>query len=135
MVVVYGSEMELVIAPNAQMDGVRAYLRLMRQGRGVSQQKLANAIGLSRRALIDWEVGRSDEIKTGPLMRAVDFLGASLNDIQEMVSERADTEEGRRRAFATLETSLDDTTQRRLERLRRSSNGRTALSRAGRRYL
>lgn len=83
-------------------SGLRAYLRRLRTGLGVTQEELSEAMGMSRRAVIDWEAGETKSLKNGPLIRAVRFLGASLADIEDLIEREASDEEGRIRADAWL---------------------------------
>jgi transcriptional regulator with XRE-family HTH domain len=76
-------------------DGLRAYLRALRQARKISLPTLADAIGLSRRALIDWEMGKTEELKSGPLLRAISFLDASLEHVRYLVTSEAGVAEGK----------------------------------------
>lgn len=72
------------------MDAVRAYLREMRIGRRISQDELADAIGLSRRALIDWEMGRTEDIKSGAMIKAIAYLRGAVFDIATLVDASLD---------------------------------------------
>lgn len=84
------------------MDGVRAYLLALRRGRRVSQEAFGKAIGLSRRSIIEWEKGRSDELKGSPLVRAVVFLRGSWGHIVELVEQQAGVERGEELAREVL---------------------------------
>jgi transcriptional regulator with XRE-family HTH domain len=74
------------------MAGVRGYLRRLRQERHVSQKDLAEHIGLSRRALIDWETGKTRTIKSEPLYQAVEYLDGSADQINELLGQLEVTE-------------------------------------------
>ena len=63
------------------MNALQTYIRELRIGKGLSQDALAGEIGLSRRAFINWEAGRTEGIKEGPLFKAVDILGAALHHV------------------------------------------------------
>lgn len=89
----------------ASGDGLRAYLRRLREGRDITQDVLADAMGFSRRALIDWELGETRSIKEKQLIRAMKYLGASIEDIDYLIDSDATTEEGIERAEALLLTS------------------------------
>lgn len=67
-------------------ESLRRYLRLLRNERGASQKELADAMGLSLRALVDWESGKTDDIKSIPLARALAFLQSSFADVEELLS-------------------------------------------------
>jgi transcriptional regulator with XRE-family HTH domain len=97
----------------AVTDGMRAYLREVRIQRGVSQRALAEAMGLSLRALIDWESGKTDDLKSTSLFRAASFLRASLDDIRTLIEAGADEAAGRQRATAWLSQAQE----RRIDRL------------------
>ena len=96
-------------------DGMRAYLRELRVQRGVSQRALAEAMGLSLRALIDWESGKTDDLKSTYLFRVVAFLGASLDDIRTLVEAGAGEDEGRQRAMTWLSQTQERPINRRVE--------------------
>lgn len=68
------------------MNTVQAYLRELRIGRKISQEELADAIGLSRRAYLDWESGKTEGIKDTPLFRAIDMLKAGLHHIHYLAT-------------------------------------------------
>lgn len=76
------------------MDGMRAYLRALRIRSGLTQEEAATTIGLSLRAYTDWEMGRTEEIKAGPLMKLVTAIGARLDDIKALVTSGADAAAG-----------------------------------------
>lgn len=77
------------------VDALRIYLRELRIAHKFSQDALAEGIGLARRTLIEWEMGRTDDLKSGPLVRAVSFLGASFDDVKYLVTSDADEEEAK----------------------------------------
>ncbi len=106
-------EMEDVKCMTAVTDGMRAYLREVRIQRGISQRALAEAMGLSLRALIDWESGKTDDLKSTSLFRATSFLRASLDDIRALIEAGAGEEEGRQRATVWLSQA----DQQRIDRL------------------
>lgn len=72
------------------MEAVRGYLRELRLGRAVSQDQLADAIGLSRKALIDWEMGRTEDIKTGVMLRAIRYLRGAVEDLGNLIDASID---------------------------------------------
>ena len=76
------------------VDGVRGYIRALREGRSVTQGAAAQAAGLSLRSYTDWELGRTDEIKTGPLMRLLSTLEGSAEHIRRLIEGRARVAEG-----------------------------------------
>jgi transcriptional regulator with XRE-family HTH domain len=92
-------------------DAVRAYLRDLRIGRRLSYTKFAKMIGLSRRALIGWEMGETEELKQGPLIRAVDALGASWKHLARLIEPDAGADTGRalaRERLAEIAASMTD---------------------------
>jgi transcriptional regulator with XRE-family HTH domain len=90
------------------MDALRAYIREIRIGRKVTQDELAEAMGLSRRTLIDWEMGRTEEVKSVPLFRAISYLGASAGDVHYLALAGSNAEEGRKMAQARLQGGTRD---------------------------
>lgn len=80
-----------IYAEGNVMEAVRAYLRELRIGRQISQDDLADAVGLSRQALIDWEMGRTKDIKSGSLLRAIEHLRGALTDIGTLIDASIET--------------------------------------------
>lgn len=72
---------------------LRKYLRLLRNERSASQKDLADAMGLSLRALVDWESGKTDDVKSIPLSRALTFLKGSFEDVDELLSFSGEDED------------------------------------------
>jgi transcriptional regulator with XRE-family HTH domain len=66
------------------MEAVRGYLRELRLGQHISQDKLAEVMGITKQALLDWEKGRTQDIKTGPMLKAVRYLRGRLEDIASL---------------------------------------------------
>lgn len=60
---------------------LRIYLRELRIKRGMSQERVADAIGWSSRSFSDWETGKNDDIKARYLIRLVSLLRASWEDV------------------------------------------------------
>lgn len=90
------------MAEETHMDGLRTYIRLLRQSQRVSQEQLADAIGLSRRAFIYWETGQTDDIKLTPIVKAIDYLHAPIEHVQQLVATEATAAEGEQLAQAWL---------------------------------
>lgn len=90
------------MAEETHMDGLRAYIRLLRQAQRVSQEQLADAIGLSRRAFIYWETGQTDDIKLTPIVKAIAYLRAPIAHVQQLVATEATAAEGEQLAQAWL---------------------------------
>lgn len=84
------------------MDGVRGYIRELRIGREASQKDLASAMGIATSTLIAYEMGRTEEVKAGPLLRAVRHLGGDLNDLLDLADDDTPYEAGAGRAAARL---------------------------------
>lgn len=81
-------------------DGVRGYIRALRDGRGYTQEQLAVAIGLKKRAYSLWETGGTEEIKATLLLRALRILRGSFQFLGLL--ENATAEEGQRLAQSWL---------------------------------
>lgn len=113
-----------VIVMAESMAGVRGYLRELRKSVGVSQEALAEHIGLSRRALIEWEMGRTATLKSAQLFRAVAYLKAPIDEVLELFSKPDLTEEEgkeiasrltpdeRQEAFAAADALTDEELRR-----------------------
>lgn len=71
------------------MEALRIYIRELRKARGITQEGLADAMGLSLRGLTRWEAGQTDEIKSGPLFKAIDYLKAPMTHVQQLISNTA----------------------------------------------
>lgn len=95
-------------AMNESMAAVRGYLRKLRRSQGISQEELARHMGLSRRALIDWEMGRTRTIKSGALFGAVSFLRASVDVVRSLLTDTELTESDGEH-YAELTEGLDRT--------------------------
>jgi transcriptional regulator with XRE-family HTH domain len=85
---------------SVQGDGVRGYIRTLRDGRGYTQEQLALAIGLKERAYSLWETGKTEEIKATLLLRALRILRGSFQFLGLL--ENASAEEGERLARSWL---------------------------------
>lgn len=92
----------------AMPDGVRAYLRDLRIGQKHTYTAFAKQIGLSRRALVGWEMGETEELKQGPLLRALTILQASIDHLKQLTGPDADVEMGRRLAIERLAVILPE---------------------------
>ena len=55
-------------------------IRLARQARGLTQEQLAEAVGVTRSAVAQWETGRAGQI-TGNLTRIASVLGAGVEHL------------------------------------------------------
>jgi transcriptional regulator with XRE-family HTH domain len=68
--------------------GIRVYIRTLREHQGVGRKALAEGIGIRIGALADWEDGRSSTIPTAALVRAVTYLGATVDDLDRITSAK-----------------------------------------------
>lgn len=90
------------------VDGARAYLRTLRKEQKHSQEQVAEAAGLSLKGYTDWEAGRTEEMRAGPLLRAVSFLRGSAETLRDLVTRDAPADEGERMARAWLALSQEE---------------------------
>ena len=88
-------------------DSLRIYLRELRIKRGISQEKVADAIGWSSRSFSDWETGKSGDIKARYLIRLVSLLQASWDDVAFLELKDATTES----AMSLVEKRINAATQ------------------------
>ena len=58
-------------------EGIGARIRAARRGKGWTQETLADAVGVSRSAVAQWETDRAGQV-TGNLARIAAALGADL---------------------------------------------------------
>lgn len=93
-------------------DSIRIYLREMRMKRGISQEKVADAIGWSSRSFNDWETGKTGDIKARYLIRLVSLLKASWDEVVFLELKDATTEYAaniaEKRANTAIQQSDDD---------------------------
>lgn len=93
-------------------DSIRIYLRDLRMKRGISQEKVADAIGWSSRSFSDWETGKTGDIKARYLIRLVFLLKASWDEIESLELKDATTEHSanlaEKRANTTVQISVHD---------------------------
>jgi transcriptional regulator with XRE-family HTH domain len=83
------------------MSAVAAYLREIRIRKGISQESLAEAMKVALRTVSRWENEGTDGLRAESLFRAIDFLGASLEDVcRLMINEGASDQEAQRFADA-----------------------------------
>src|SRR5271166_2817430 len=55
-------------------------IRLARQARGLTQEQLAEAVGVTRSAVAQWETGRAGQV-TGNLTRVAAALGVGIEHL------------------------------------------------------
>lgn len=119
------------MATVAGADGVRAYIRVLRDASPYSQKSFAKEIGLSERAYADYETGETQELKQSSLIRALELLRAPYEDIRDLILGNSDAQSGRDLAISRLEPSI----QERIRALEATEEGRKALIDAARRHL
>jgi transcriptional regulator with XRE-family HTH domain len=88
-------------------DPVRAYLRDLRIGRGLTHQALADEIGMSRRSLIGWEMGDTEEMKQSALLRAITVLQVPREHLERLTDPDADVALGKALALEALTATMD----------------------------
>jgi transcriptional regulator with XRE-family HTH domain len=71
----------------AAPDALRGYLRELRDRQHISQKDLADRIGLSLRAFVDWETGKTEDLKGSLLVQAIKEVGASWKDIESFTAD------------------------------------------------
>ncbi len=90
--------------------GIRVYIRTLREHQGIGRKALAEGIGIKIGTLADWEDGRISTIPTAALVRAVTYLGATVDDLDRITSASSNYEElGKQLA----EARISGATQRR----------------------
>ncbi len=62
-------------------NALRGYIKALRVGRGKTQPDVASRIGMAVTTYKDWERGITKDIKTPYLVRAVQFLEGSFDQI------------------------------------------------------
>jgi transcriptional regulator with XRE-family HTH domain len=65
-------------------DVIRAYIVALRTEQRISQESVANAIGMAKRTYQAWENRQTKDIKIPLAIRAVRFLGGSLEHLEEI---------------------------------------------------
>jgi transcriptional regulator with XRE-family HTH domain len=73
-------------------DGIRAYIRALREHQGIGRKALAEGMGIRMGTLADWEDGRTSSIPAAALVRAVTYLGATVDDLDRITSASSDHE-------------------------------------------
>ena len=76
-------------------------IRGLRQERGMTQDELAGAVGVSRSAVAQWETGRAGQL-TGNLARIADVLGVGLEHLAHGRNKRGPTQPGSSDEMALL---------------------------------
>lgn len=76
-------------------------IRRARQERGLTQDQLAEEVGVSRSAVAQWETGRAGQL-TGNLARIADVLGVGLEHLTHGRNKRAGGQPGTGDEMAVL---------------------------------
>lgn len=69
-------------------DAIRGYVIKMREHSKISQDKLADSIGMPQRTYIAWETGETKDIKAPFLLKALQVLGAPFAHLERLVDKR-----------------------------------------------
>ena len=85
------------------MNAIREYIRVLREGQNVTQEKLGETIGLSRQAVNEWEKGRTYDMRGSSLIKAIIFLKGRMTDVSLLLN--ASVEQGYEFAAKRLLTS------------------------------
>lgn len=83
-------------------DAMRSYITALRKGRGLSQDALAERIGMNPRTYLAWETGKIQDIKAPFLLKAVEVLRGSADHLVRLADDRLGPEDGRDLADAIL---------------------------------
>lgn len=106
------------LALSTTAEAIRAYIVELRRERHVTIDALADAIDMPRRTYIEWEQGRTKDIKAPFVIRAIRFLHGSIAHLEQLDKlTAAEASELARRAAAMSDTELDEAIAI-LERLR-----------------
>lgn len=57
------------------MGTIGKRIKLLREAKGLSQQDLADRLGITRGAVVHWETGRTKNIKNETMLELVHILG------------------------------------------------------------
>jgi len=82
-------------------DGIGARIRDARQERGLTQEALAKAVGVSRSAVAQWETARAGQV-TANLGRIASALGTEVEWLMHGANRRAPAEAARGDELAML---------------------------------
>ncbi|MEI8167011.1 MAG: helix-turn-helix transcriptional regulator [Chloroflexales bacterium] len=93
-------------------DALRGYIKRLRVERGVTQAEIAERIRMPLPTYKDWERGSTKDLKTPYMLRAVQFLRGSFEQIVGL-SDAATVEDGanlaRERVVALLAPTITET--------------------------
>lgn len=87
-------------------DALRAYLRALRDGRDMTQEQVAQAIGMVYRSYVDWELGTTKELKATFLIRIIQLLHGSWEHAQKLAKPNATVEQARDLALDALANDI-----------------------------
>lgn len=89
-----------VIARGTAMEGdaVRAYLRALREAQDISQQAVADALGVQRVTWGNYELGKNKTMTSDALLTVLRYLNGSFRDLQELAAKSDDATLGMRLA-------------------------------------
>lgn len=76
----------------SSMETMGDRIRMLRQAKGLNQSQLADAVGVSREAVSQWESGSTENVKLQPFIRLYTFLDTSA----EYLVHGADEPRGRK---------------------------------------
>jgi transcriptional regulator with XRE-family HTH domain len=107
-------------------EAVRTYIITLRTRQRISQEVVADAVGLTRRAYIMWETGETKDIKLPILMRALRAVGGWVEHLNQ-ISE-ASEDEAKAVADAWLELSAVE--RKALRTMFSSDDGRSQVLRS-----
>ena len=79
----------------SEIDGVRAYVRAIREARGISQASAAKALEIGLRTYTDWENGRTVDFKFRNMARLASVIGASVEEIADLELSASSADIGR----------------------------------------
>lgn len=92
-------------------DALQTYMRELRKQRHLSQHDVAHKIGLSLRAFSDWETGKSEELKGTLLVRLVEYLQGSWDQITRIVLENMEPDEAAKLAHEHVNSNRSSAPQ------------------------
>jgi transcriptional regulator with XRE-family HTH domain len=82
------------ISQEGPAAAIRGYIVRLREARGVTQEELAGVVDLKRRAYIDWETGRTGDLKAAGMCAAFRYLGGSFEHLRDMARPSATRADG-----------------------------------------
>lgn len=96
-------------------EGLRAYAKERRRRNKLTQEQLAEKIGMSLRAYTDWERGKRSTIKSTLLTKMVEVLEAAPEHIAELLSKPVTPQ--RARELAHIDKIIHGTDPDELDRI------------------